>query len=53
MRQTLLLTSHGTVVFVDTTSGELRHGPLVGSPSNVVLVREGEQARIRFVGADG
>jgi FkbM family methyltransferase len=53
MRPTLLLTSHGAVVFVDTTSGELRHGPLVGSPSNVVLVREGEQARIRFVGADG
>ena len=47
MRQTLLLTSHGTVVFVDTTSGELRHGPLVGSPSNVVLVREGGQGGVQ------
>jgi predicted O-methyltransferase YrrM len=49
---TRLFTSHGTVVFVDTVSGGLRHGPLAGSPSNVVLVREGERARLRFIGAD-
>lgn len=48
-----LFTSHGTVVFVDEVSGELRHGPLADSPSNVILVREGVQARIRFVGVDG
>jgi hypothetical protein len=50
---TQLFTSHGTVIFVDPASGELRHGPPAGSPSNVVLVREGEQARIRFVDANG
>jgi hypothetical protein len=48
-----LLTFHGTVVFVDTTSGELRHGPVTASPSNVVLVRDGEQVRIKFVGPGG
>jgi cephalosporin hydroxylase len=49
---TWLFTSHGTVIFVDTTSGELRHGPL-SNPPNVVLVREGERARLKFVGTDG
>jgi hypothetical protein len=37
-------------MFVDTLSGELRHGPLEGSSSNVALAREGERARLRFVG---
>jgi Methyltransferase domain len=50
---TWLFTSHGTVVFVDLTSGELRHGPLEANPPNVVLAREGERARLRFVGTDG
>lgn len=50
---TWLFTSHGTVIFVDTTSGELRHGPLETNPPNVVLVREGERARLRFVGSTG
>ena len=49
---TRLFTSHGTVMFIDTLSGELRHGPLESSPSNVVLVREGERARLKFVGIE-
>jgi hypothetical protein len=48
-----LFTSHGTMIFVDTVSGELRHGPTVGSPCNVVLEREGDLARVRFSDADG
>jgi hypothetical protein len=50
---TRLFTAHGTVMFVNLPSGELRHGPLAGSPPNVILVREGEQARLRFVGKEG
>jgi hypothetical protein len=45
-------TSHGTVLFVDTVSGEPRHGPLVVSPANVIVVREEKQA-LRFIGAGG
>jgi predicted O-methyltransferase YrrM len=48
-----LLTSHGTVMFVDANSGELRHGQVEGSPSNVILVREGEQARLKYINANG
>jgi hypothetical protein len=48
-----LFTSHGTVIFVDNMSGELRHGPLQASPPNVLLVREGERARLSFVGTHG
>jgi FkbM family methyltransferase len=48
-----LFTAHGTVMFVDQASGELRHGRLEGSPDNVVLTECGEAARIRLLGADG
>jgi FkbM family methyltransferase len=44
-------TSHGTVMFVDAASGELRHGSFETSPSNVALSRQGGTARIRFIGA--
>ena len=44
-----VFTSHGTVMFVDTRSGELRHGPLEISPPNVALVHEGQHARLTFV----
>ncbi len=44
-------TSQGTVMFVDPISGELRHGPPEGCPSNVVLVRDGERAKLTFVNA--
>ncbi len=47
-----IFTSHGTIMFVDTASGELRHGLLERSPSNVIFVPEGEQARIKFCGVD-
>ncbi len=50
---TRLFTFHGTVAFVDTASGELRHGPVMVSPSNVLLVRDGEQVRIKFIGPEG
>ena len=33
-----LFTTFGTVIFVDPTTGELRHGPIESSPENVVLV---------------
>ena len=39
-------------MFVDTNSGELRHGLPEFSPVNVVVVCEGELARIRFVGGE-
>ena len=50
---TRLLSFRDTVAFVDTDSGELRHGPAMGSPSNVVLIRDGELMRIKFNGAEG
>ena len=48
-----LFTSHITVVFVDTVSGELRHGPLDGSPPNVFLVRNGDVAQLQYVDRNG
>jgi len=37
-----LLTFHGTIVFLDIESGELRHGQAASSPRNVFLAqREG------------
>jgi len=44
-----VFTSHGTSVFVDTSSGEVRHAALENSPNNTVLVRLGSQAYLRFV----
>jgi hypothetical protein len=36
-RPARLFTSHGTVFYVDEASGEVRHGPLSGSPRNVLF----------------
>jgi FkbM family methyltransferase len=44
-----LFTSHGTVMFVDRATGELRHGLLEHSPPNVLLVCEEEWARLRLI----
>lgn len=38
-----LVTHHGTVLFLPPESGELRHGPLTASLSNVALARHGGQ----------
>jgi FkbM family methyltransferase len=48
-----VFTHHGTVLYIDNMSGELRHGLPQNSPSNVILVREGPCAQIRFVGTEG
>ncbi|AID30099.1 FkbM family methyltransferase [Mesorhizobium sp. USDA 4775] len=44
-----IFTSHGTTLFVDTSSGELRHGLMEYSPNNVLLTKDGKSAHIRFV----
>ncbi len=41
-----LFTIHRTVFYVDPTSGELRHGPLPGSPANAQFVSEGSHGQI-------
>ncbi len=46
---TRVFTTHGTVMFVDSVSGELRHGPLTWAASNVTLVREADKARLIFL----
>lgn len=43
-----VFTSHGTTLFVDILSGELRHGHFEHCPSNVVLIREGPLAHLKF-----
>lgn len=43
-----LFTGHGTAVFVDPISGELRHSALEGSPNNVSLLVDGDMARFVF-----
>jgi hypothetical protein len=48
-----IITWHDTMLFVDTASGELRHGLLLTSPMNTALVREEDQARMTFAGLDG
>ena len=45
-----LFTTHGTVLYVDSTSGELRHGPLNGSPANAELVSDGTHGQIVYEG---
>jgi hypothetical protein len=41
-----LFTTHGTVLYVDPTSGELRHGPPDSSPINASLVSGGSYGQI-------
>jgi hypothetical protein len=41
-----IYTSHGTTLYVDEGTGELRHGPLRGSPDNVFFVRDNRSGRI-------
>jgi FkbM family methyltransferase len=48
-----IFTSHGTTLFVDTSSGELRHGLLEHSPNNVLLTQDGEFAHICFIDGEG
>jgi hypothetical protein len=38
--RTRLLTTFGTLVYLDSDSGELRHGAIASSPENVVLVAD-------------
>ena len=44
----IVYTSHGTVLFVDGASGELRHGSPETSPFNVALAFDGEHVRVCF-----
>ncbi|RUX19293.1 hypothetical protein EOA27_11755 [Mesorhizobium sp. M2A.F.Ca.ET.037.01.1.1] len=46
-----LFTSHGTIVFVDPSSGEVRHGTFEHSPQNTLLVQQGALARLKFTEA--
>ncbi|WP_095080537.1 FkbM family methyltransferase [Mesorhizobium sophorae] len=39
-----LFTSHGTTLFVDPSSNELRHGPFEATPFNTVLIPEGGES---------
>src|ERR1700733_2210894 len=41
-----LITAFGTVLYVDTASGELRHGPIANSPPNAVFVSDGSSGRL-------
>jgi Protein of unknown function (DUF5672) len=41
-----VFTTHGTVLFVDPQSGELRHGSLAASPANARLILDGTHGRI-------
>jgi hypothetical protein len=46
LRPNRLFTAHGTVLYVDVASGELRHGPPDDSPINVGLVSDGPSGQI-------
>jgi glycosyltransferase involved in cell wall biosynthesis len=52
-----LFTFHGTVVYVDPSSGLLRHGPPETSPPNIVLTAQAKDDRVvrsaRLVARDG
>jgi hypothetical protein len=41
-----LFTTHGTVLYIDPLSGELRHASLEGSPANAKFVLHGPQGQI-------
>jgi glycosyltransferase involved in cell wall biosynthesis len=41
-----VFTNHRTMVYIDRTSGELRHGPVGDSPVNVSFVAEGAHGQI-------
>ena len=45
-----LYTAHGTVLYFDKKIGELRHGPLGGSPDNARILLDGSHAR--FLGSE-
>jgi hypothetical protein len=48
-----VFTTHGTVLYVDAISGELRHGPILTSPVNAFLVSSGEYYTLRLYDASG
>ena len=41
-----MLTSHGTVFYIDAAAGELRHGPAATSPANAFFRVRGSRGRI-------
>jgi Methyltransferase domain len=43
-----IFTAFGTVLYVDVSSGELRHGPVENSPANVIFVLEGQRGQITY-----
>jgi FkbM family methyltransferase len=43
-----LFTTWGTVLYVDVTSGQLRHGPVDRSPANVRFASNGADGRIMY-----
>ena len=48
-----VLTCYGTVLFVDVTSGELRHGDRLSSPANVRLIQGQGSHQLLHLAADG
>jgi hypothetical protein len=45
-------TTHGTVLYVDGISRELRHGPIVSSPVNALFLPDGSHGRIMYDAGD-
>jgi hypothetical protein len=43
-----IFTTWGTVLYVDVTSGELRHGNVDDRPANTIFVPEGSGGRIMY-----
>jgi hypothetical protein len=51
-RRNLIYTSHGTIVYVDENTWELRHGSISQSPVNLWLVGNSKFGEIRFIADD-
>jgi hypothetical protein len=47
-----IFTIHGTVLYVESTNGELRHGPPATSPRNAGIISDGSSGQIMYM-ADG
>ncbi|TPK32931.1 hypothetical protein FJ492_27335 [Mesorhizobium sp. B2-5-4] len=47
-----IYTAHGTVLYVKADSGELRHGPIDSSSTNVRFLSDGKQGQMIFDGED-
>ena len=45
-------TTHASVFYIDEHTGELRHGPVATSPSNVQFLSEGSRGKFEFISRD-